>query len=57
MMYVTAVLPYIVLIIFLGRGLSLRGAADGVSYLFTPDVSHQIILKSTYVQRLVYLLR
>jgi len=38
-MYVTATLPYVVLIIFLGRGLTLRGSGTGVSYLFTPDVS------------------
>ena len=38
-MYVTGTLPYVVLTIFLIRGLTLPGAAEGVSYLFTPDVS------------------
>jgi len=36
-MYVTATFPYLVLIIFLVRGLTLRGSTDGISYLFTPD--------------------
>lgn len=36
--YVTALLPYVVLAIFLIRGLTLKGAMNGVKYLFTPDV-------------------
>lgn len=36
--YVTAILPYIVLAIFLIRGLTLKGALSGVQFLFTPDV-------------------
>ncbi|XP_030596802.1 sodium-dependent neutral amino acid transporter B(0)AT1-like [Archocentrus centrarchus] len=36
--YVTALLPYVVLAIFLIRGLTLEGAMNGVKYLFTPDV-------------------
>ncbi|XP_074469650.1 sodium-dependent neutral amino acid transporter B(0)AT3-like [Sebastes fasciatus] len=35
--YVTATFPYLVLIIFLIRGLTLPGATDGLLYLFTPD--------------------
>ncbi|XP_074469651.1 sodium-dependent neutral amino acid transporter B(0)AT1-like isoform X1 [Sebastes fasciatus] len=37
--YVTAVLPYIVLFIFLIRGLTLKGALSGLKFLFTPDVN------------------
>uniref|UniRef100_A0A4W6FR93 Transporter n=1 Tax=Lates calcarifer TaxID=8187 RepID=A0A4W6FR93_LATCA len=36
--YVTAILPYIVLGIFLIRGLTLKGALSGIKFLFTPDV-------------------
>ncbi|KAM6974334.1 inactive sodium-dependent neutral amino acid transporter B(0)AT3 [Tautogolabrus adspersus] len=35
--YVTATFPYLVLTIFLIRGLTLPGATDGLLYLFTPD--------------------
>ncbi|XP_029022658.1 inactive sodium-dependent neutral amino acid transporter B(0)AT3 [Betta splendens] len=35
--YVTATFPYLVLTIFLIRGLTLPGATDGLIYLFTPD--------------------
>ncbi|XP_041665108.1 sodium-dependent neutral amino acid transporter B(0)AT1-like [Cheilinus undulatus] len=37
--YVTAILPYIVLAIFLVRGLTLKGALSGIKYLFTPDIA------------------
>lgn len=37
--YVTTTFPYLVLTIFLVRGLTLPGATDGLAYLFTPDVS------------------
>ncbi|XP_041665222.1 sodium-dependent neutral amino acid transporter B(0)AT1-like [Cheilinus undulatus] len=37
--YVTAILPYIVLAIFLIRGLTLKGATSGLKHLFTPDVA------------------
>ncbi|XP_028317375.1 sodium-dependent neutral amino acid transporter B(0)AT1-like [Gouania willdenowi] len=40
--YVTAVLPYIVLAIFLVRGLTLKGSWDGIKFLFTPDVDELI---------------
>ncbi|XP_041665263.1 sodium-dependent neutral amino acid transporter B(0)AT1-like [Cheilinus undulatus] len=36
--YITAILPYIVLAIFLVRGLTLKGALSGIKHLFTPDV-------------------
>ncbi|XP_055585586.1 sodium-dependent neutral amino acid transporter B(0)AT3 isoform X1 [Uranotaenia lowii] len=34
--YVTAIFPYVVLIIFFFRGITLKGASDGVAHLFTP---------------------
>ncbi|XP_024113678.1 sodium-dependent neutral amino acid transporter B(0)AT1 [Oryzias melastigma] len=37
--YITAILPYIVLAIFLIRGLTLKGSLNGIKYLFTPDVN------------------
>ncbi|XP_030268489.1 sodium-dependent neutral amino acid transporter B(0)AT1-like isoform X1 [Sparus aurata] len=36
--YVTTSLPYIVLAIFLIRGLTLKGALSGIKFLFTPDL-------------------
>lgn len=38
--YVTSTLPYVVLTIFLIRGLTLKGSTNGIVYLFTPNVSH-----------------
>lgn len=38
-MYITSTLPYVVLTIFLIRGLTLKGSVDGIKFLFTPDVS------------------
>ncbi|KAG9345130.1 hypothetical protein JZ751_009673, partial [Albula glossodonta] len=35
--YITATFPYLVLTIFLVRALTLPGATDGLTYLFTPD--------------------
>ncbi|KAF7656811.1 hypothetical protein LDENG_00035740 [Lucifuga dentata] len=35
--YITSTFPYLVLTIFLIRGLTLPGATDGLIYLFTPD--------------------
>lgn len=40
-MYVTATFPYIVLIIFFFRGVTLTGMSDGLRHLFTPKVSDQ----------------
>lgn len=37
--YFTALFPYLVLTIFLVRGLTLPGATEGLTYLFTPNVS------------------
>ncbi|CAG5958706.1 unnamed protein product, partial [Menidia menidia] len=40
--YVTAILPYIVLAIFLIRGLTLKGSLSGIKFLFTPDVEELV---------------
>ncbi|XP_045421642.1 LOW QUALITY PROTEIN: sodium-dependent neutral amino acid transporter B(0)AT1 [Lemur catta] len=37
--YVTSTLPYVVLTIFLVRGLTLKGASNGIVFLFTPNVA------------------
>ncbi|NXX79231.1 S6A18 protein, partial [Urocolius indicus] len=37
--YVTALFPYVVLTIFLIHGLTLPGATDGLTYLFTPNLN------------------
>ncbi|KAM6899808.1 sodium-dependent neutral amino acid transporter B(0)AT1-like [Xenentodon cancila] len=37
--YITSTLPYVVLTIFLIRGLTLKGSVAGIKYLFTPDVN------------------
>lgn len=42
-MYVTATFPYIVLIIFFFRGVTLTGMSDGLRHLFTPKVSDSLI--------------
>ncbi|TRY97396.1 hypothetical protein DNTS_032905, partial [Danionella cerebrum] len=36
--YITSTLPYVVLTIFLIRGLTLKGSVSGIKYLFTPDL-------------------
>ncbi|XP_061737458.1 sodium-dependent neutral amino acid transporter B(0)AT1-like [Nerophis ophidion] len=37
--YITSTLPYLVLTIFLIRGLTLKGSLEGIKFLFTPDVA------------------
>ncbi|KAM4630442.1 sodium-dependent neutral amino acid transporter B(0)AT1-like [Polymixia lowei] len=37
--YITSTLPYVVLTIFLIRGLTLKGSVAGIKFLFTPDVN------------------
>ncbi|XP_019364754.1 PREDICTED: sodium-dependent neutral amino acid transporter B(0)AT3-like isoform X2 [Gavialis gangeticus] len=44
--YITAFFPYLVLTVFLIRGLTLPGAIDGLVYLFTPNLN---ILKNPRV--------
>lgn len=38
-MYFSSVFPYVVLFIFLIRGLMLDGAMEGITYMFYPKVS------------------
>ena len=49
--WVTAVAPYIVLVILLFRGASLPGAADGIRYFLTPQWDK---LAETKVWRVLY---
>uniref|UniRef100_G1PKQ4 Transporter n=2 Tax=Myotis lucifugus TaxID=59463 RepID=G1PKQ4_MYOLU len=37
--YITSTLPYVVLTIFLIRGLTLKGATNGIVFLFTPNIT------------------
>ncbi|KAJ8335114.1 hypothetical protein SKAU_G00407530 [Synaphobranchus kaupii] len=46
--YVTSTLPYLVLTIFLIRGLTLKGSVDGIKFLFTPDVT-ELMNPSTWL--------
>ncbi|XP_062385143.1 sodium-dependent neutral amino acid transporter B(0)AT1-like [Sardina pilchardus] len=46
--YITSTLPYIVLTIFLIRGLTLKGSVNGIKFLFTPDVN-ELINPSTWL--------
>uniref|UniRef100_A0A8B9JAD7 Transporter n=1 Tax=Astyanax mexicanus TaxID=7994 RepID=A0A8B9JAD7_ASTMX len=46
--YITSTLPYVVLTIFLIRGLTLKGSVDGIIYLFTPDVD-ELMNPSTWL--------
>lgn len=41
-MYFSSVFPYVVLFIFLIRGLMLDGALEGVTYMFYPKVSSDL---------------
>ncbi|XP_062980273.1 sodium- and chloride-dependent transporter XTRP3 isoform X1 [Elgaria multicarinata webbii] len=50
--YVTATLPYVVLLIYLIRGLTLHGAANGLTYMFTPKVSPLPSLISVILEQL-----
>ncbi|XP_063308096.1 sodium- and chloride-dependent transporter XTRP3-like isoform X2 [Pelobates fuscus] len=36
--YVTATVPYVVLLVYLVRGLTLHGAVNGLTYMFTPKM-------------------
>ncbi|XP_064205123.1 sodium-dependent neutral amino acid transporter B(0)AT1-like [Anguilla rostrata] len=46
--YITSTLPYLVLTIFLVRGLTLKGSVDGIKFLFTPDVE-ELMNPSTWL--------
>ncbi|XP_060948875.1 sodium-dependent neutral amino acid transporter B(0)AT1-like [Limanda limanda] len=46
--YVTSTLPYLVLTIFLVRGLTLKGSFEGIKFLFTPDVN-ELMNPSTWL--------
>ncbi|KFV04965.1 Sodium- and chloride-dependent transporter XTRP3, partial [Pterocles gutturalis] len=46
--YVTASLPYCVLIIYLIRGLTLHGAVNGLTYMFTPKLE-QLLNPKTWI--------
>ncbi|KAM3596061.1 uncharacterized protein V6R79_007671 [Siganus canaliculatus] len=46
--YITSTLPYVVLTIFLVRGLTLKGSVDGIKFLFTPKVE-ELINPSTWL--------
>uniref|UniRef100_A0A3P9Q1G0 Transporter n=1 Tax=Poecilia reticulata TaxID=8081 RepID=A0A3P9Q1G0_POERE len=46
--YITSTLPYLVLTIFLVRGLTLKGSTEGIKYLFTPDVN-ELMNPSTWL--------
>lgn len=46
--YITSTLPYLVLTIFLIRGLTLKGSVDGIKFLFTPDVD-ELMNPSTWL--------
>ncbi|XP_077362717.1 sodium-dependent neutral amino acid transporter B(0)AT1-like [Festucalex cinctus] len=46
--YITSTLPYVVLTIFLIRGLTLKGAVEGIKFLFTPDVN-ELMNPSTWL--------
>ncbi|XP_051526707.1 sodium-dependent neutral amino acid transporter B(0)AT1-like [Myxocyprinus asiaticus] len=46
--YVTSTLPYVVLTIFLIRGLTLKGSVSGIKFLFTPDLD-ELLNPSTWL--------
>ena len=41
--YITAIYPYVVLIIFFFRAITLEGMEDGISHLFKPKVKNVMI--------------
>lgn len=47
--YITSTLPYLVLTIFLVRGLTLKGSVEGIKFLFTPDVSTAVTQQANLV--------
>lgn len=49
--YITSTLPYLVLTIFLVRGLTLKGSIEGLKFLFTPDVRADVMHQPTCVNK------
>ena len=45
--WVTATLPYVVLAVLLIRGLFLDGAADGIKYYLSPNISRLAYIEVT----------
>ena len=55
-MYFSSIFPYVVLIIFLVRGLMLDGAMEGIAYMFYPKVNTQFHHKRyIYIYICVYI--
>jgi len=52
--WVTAIAPYVVLLILLARGVTLPGAADGIHYYLTPEWKK---LRNSKVTKKTYLLK
>ena len=48
-LYITAIMPYIVLAVLFGRAVSLRGSVDGLIHMFKPQVMNVSIYTSTYL--------
>ena len=55
MVYFTAVFPYVVLIIFFFRGVTLEGAGTGIKKFFNPDVSQLYPIDTDTVKLELYL--
>uniref|UniRef100_A0A3B4AQ63 Uncharacterized protein n=1 Tax=Periophthalmus magnuspinnatus TaxID=409849 RepID=A0A3B4AQ63_9GOBI len=47
--YITSTLPYLVLTIFLIRGLTLKGSVEGIKFLFTPDQVNELMNPTTWL--------
>lgn len=54
-MYFSSIFPYVVLFIFLIRGLMLDGAMDGIAYMFYPKVSRGFIMCSNLFDYVAFL--
>ena len=54
-MYFTATFPYLVLIIFFIRGVTLEGAGDGIAHMFKPQVSHSVPRVNAHKETIYFL--